>query len=61
MNYYSGVYVPDTTSGLLGGHCVMIVGWGVDAGTARGLLLLLLLLLLLVVVVVVSGARARGG
>jgi hypothetical protein len=32
MNYYSGVYIPDTTSGLLGGHCVKIVGWGEDAG-----------------------------
>jgi hypothetical protein len=32
MNYFSGVYIPDTTSGLLGGHCVKIVGWGEDAG-----------------------------
>ena len=32
MNYFSGVYIPDTSSGLLGGHCVKIVGWGVDAG-----------------------------
>jgi hypothetical protein len=32
MNYYSGVYIPDTTTGLLGGHCVRIVGWGEDAG-----------------------------
>jgi hypothetical protein len=36
MNYYSGVYIPDTTSGLLGGHCVRIVGWGEDAGNKRG-------------------------
>ena len=35
MNYYSGVYIPDTTSGLLGGHCVKIVGWGEDAGVGR--------------------------
>ena len=35
MNYYSGVYIPDTTSGLLGGHCVKIVGWGEDAGVVR--------------------------
>lgn len=35
MNYYSGVYIPDTTSGLLGGHCVKIVGWGEDAGVCR--------------------------
>lgn len=32
MNYFSGVYIPDTTSGLLGGHCVKIVGWGEDTG-----------------------------
>jgi hypothetical protein len=39
MNYYSGVYIPDTTSGLLGGHCVKIVGWGEDAGEkARSIL-----------------------
>jgi len=34
MNYVSGVYIPDTTSGLLGGHCVKITGWGEDAGMA---------------------------
>jgi len=36
MNYFSGVYIPDTTTGLLGGHCVKIVGWGEDAGEGRG-------------------------
>lgn len=36
MNYDSGVYIPDTTSGLLGGHCVRIVGWGEDVGTRGG-------------------------
>ena len=36
MNYDSGVYIPDTTSGLLGGHCVKIVGWGEDVGTRGG-------------------------
>jgi hypothetical protein len=36
MNYDSGVYIPDTTSGLLGGHCVKIVGWGEDVGTSGG-------------------------
>jgi hypothetical protein len=38
MNYFSGVYIPDTTSGLLGGHCVRIVGWGEDAGPVALLL-----------------------
>ena len=37
MNYYSGVYIPDTTTGLLGGHCVKIVGWGEDAGRGEEL------------------------
>ncbi len=36
MNYFSGVYIPDTTTGLLGGHCVKIVGWGEDAGEEKG-------------------------
>jgi hypothetical protein len=36
MNYFSGVYIPDTTTGLLGGHCVKIVGWGEDAGEGKG-------------------------
>ena len=36
MNYFSGVYIPDTTTGLLGGHCVKIVGWGEDAGEGEG-------------------------
>jgi hypothetical protein len=40
MNYDSGVYIPDTTSGLLGGHCVRIVGWGEDVGTSGGHVLL---------------------
>ncbi len=32
LGYTGGVYIPDTTADLLGGHCVKIVGWGEDAG-----------------------------
>jgi hypothetical protein len=32
LDYKSGVYIPDLTADVLGGHCVKIVGWGEDAG-----------------------------
>ena len=32
VDYTSGVYIPDLTADVLGGHCVRIVGWGEDAG-----------------------------
>ena len=32
LDYKSGIYIPDLTADILGGHCVKIVGWGEDAG-----------------------------
>jgi hypothetical protein len=34
VGYTGGVYIPDTTADILGGHCVKIVGWGEDGGVA---------------------------
>jgi cathepsin B len=33
LSYKSGVYIYDGTSPFLGGHCIRMVGWGVESGT----------------------------